>query len=195
MHNRFGAWACKTCVLEGNVEKPQKDWLWDSASRPVLASFVKRLYNQQGPPRSHYFIKVGQESLSLRPQRKRSIIDLCICLTDARLCLGAWPAGLDQLYHFISLFAVLTHVLCVVIDPGLPALETTHNFCNWLIMKRKPAGLVSAWFYIFKICWWNPLRTGIDSALAHDESCFSLLQDVVCYINMNPSILTCASCL
>ena len=168
----FGAQTCKVCVLEGNIERPWKDWLWDGASRLVLASFAKRLCDQQGVERAHYLVKAGR-GVDWKSFREKvdnwQFMAQCLVkqasetgkLTQAYMCAYLIDAGffpvLDQqdlkkVPFCVAICCFLNHVLCVVKDCGLPALETTTTYRDWLVVEHKPAGLVSAWFHVLKTC-------------------------------------------
>ena len=96
---------------------------------------------------------------SNRHWRPTRWLELVCLLIGRRAFLGAWSAELEKWYQFILLFCCsLNHVPCVVKDCGLPVLETTTTYRDWLIVERKPAGLVSAWFHIFRTCQYSSQR-------------------------------------
>ena len=69
------------------VEWPWKDRLWGGDCRLALASFAKRLCDQQGLEGAHYLVKAGRGGWSKRLQREGSTIDC-----RAR-CLGQTGLG------------------------------------------------------------------------------------------------------
>ena len=107
----------------------------------ALASFVKKLCDQQGLEGVHYFVKAGQREFvkktserltidclrlgvwSNRPWRNWHVdSNSCACLLDAELF---WVPDQQDLKNipFVLLFAVLICISCMVIDCGLPALK------------------------------------------------------------------------
>ena len=66
------------------VEWPRKNQLWDGVCRLGLASFAKRLCDQQGPPGAHYLVKAGQREWIGRKSLRERIDNLLV------LELGAW---------------------------------------------------------------------------------------------------------